>query len=114
MKIPLRLLEHRVNIQPISKVGSSVSPGYGEGRKGIHALVIDKRSRVVDQRVSSETKGQEILSSAHILLRAEQWVAPGSLVTVWPGTPMERECEVVAAGYNMHSIAPESAQLWVK
>lgn len=113
MKIPRRLLEHRVDIEPIDRIGSSVGATYGAKRLEVRALVIEKRSRVVDQRAGSETEGTEILSSGHILLRAEDYVSPGSLVTVWAGTPMERTGEVLAAGYNMHSIAPESAQLWI-
>jgi len=113
MRIPNRYLEHKVTLTKIQAVGTSVGAKFDEPRTGIRALVIDKRTRVVDQRAGSDTVGTEVIASAHILLHKENWVPPSSLVTVWPGTPMERVCEVIAAGYNVHSIAPESAQLWV-
>ena len=37
----------------------------------------------------------------------------GSLVTVWAGTPQEREGTVVATALGKHSIAPSSAQMWL-
>lgn len=113
MRIPDKFLEHRVILEAIKPIGSSTGAKFQPARSGVKAIVMDKRTRVVDQRVASETKGQEILVSGHVLLHKENWIPPGSLVTVWPGTTMERKAEVVASAYGDHSIAPESAQVWI-
>lgn len=112
MRIPNRLLEHRVIVQARQSVGSSVGDEYDAPVRR-RSITKDATKRVVDQRMDSDTKGEEILSSAHILLQPEHMVAPGSLVTVWPGRPNERTGVVVATALGEHSIAPESAQLWL-
>lgn len=112
MRIPTRHLEHTVTVQAILPVGSSVGALHGEPVTR-RAIVVDKRSKVVDQRVDSETKGAEVISSSHVLVQPEHYAAPGSLVTVWPGTVMERTGEVIATAYAQHSKAPSSAQMWL-
>lgn len=113
MKIPLRYLEHRVTLRQILEVSPSTGPAYEADRTNVRALVVDKVHQVVDQRPSSATLGQTIAATTQIVMRLENYIRPDSEVVLWPGEPIERVCKVVAAGYNRHSTAPESAQLWV-
>jgi len=113
MKIPLAYLEHRVTLRPVKAVSPSTGLAYDPDIPKVPALVVDKVHQVVDQRPSSETRGQTISASTQIVCRKERWIRPDSIIIVWPGTPMERETVVVAAGYNQHTQAPESAQFWV-
>jgi hypothetical protein len=111
--IPDKFLEHRIDVEPILEVGSSVGRKFGDTLEDVHAIVVDKRKLVVDQRVDSDTKGQQIMASTHVLVQPEDYAPPGSKVTVWKGTPMSRIGVVVATAYAEHSIAPSSAQMWL-
>lgn len=111
-RIPNRLLEHSITVRALRAVGSSVGDKF-EAAVPRKAIVVDKRTKVRDQREGSATKGEEIMANTHVLVQPEHYVTPGSLVVVWPGTPMEREGEVVATAYGKHSIAPSSAQFWL-
>lgn len=112
MRIPNRDLPHKVTLRPIKSVGSSVGPVYLDDMVGRRALVVDKRKLVVDQRQSSESKGKEILAQTSVRLHPKNYVGPDSLVVVFAGTPHERILTVVAASYNEHPTAPNSAHLW--
>ena len=113
MRIPDSVLEHRIAVRRRQAVGSSSGPRYDAEVTGVHALVVDKAELVLDARRDSETRGQQILSSSQVLVQPEDYVAPGSLVTVWKGKPMERTAEVVASAYLEHSKAPSQAQMWL-
>lgn len=110
-RIPNHLLQHRVNIRPRRTLPGSTGDKYLPTVSAVPAIVVDKVQTVTDQREA--TKGQAVVSATHVLVQPEQFVQPGSLVTVWPGTPMAREAEVVAVAYARHTIAPESAQFWL-
>lgn len=113
MKIPEHLLEHRVEIARRLDVPGALQQQFADVEHDVHAIVVDGRKMVVDQRQSSETLGQQIMSTAQILVQPDKYAPPGSKVTVWKGTPMERPGVVIATAYGRHSIAPESAQMWI-
>lgn len=113
MRIPDYVLEHRVGIRRRQPVGSSSGPRWDAEVTGVHALVVDKADMVVDARTDSETRGSQVLASSQVLVQPESYAPPGSLVRVWPGTPMERTLEVVAVAYLEHSKAPSQAQMWL-
>lgn len=113
MRIPDAVLEHRITVRRRQAVGSSTGPRYDDEVAGVHALVVDKAELVLDARTDSDTRGSQILASSQALVQPEDYVPPGSLVRVWPGTPMERTLEVVATAYLEHSKAPSQAQMWL-
>lgn len=113
MRIPDRILEHRVDIRPVLAVRQPDGDRHGTSIADVHALVVAKEAQVVDARIGSETRGALVASSAHILLQPEDYAAPGSLITIWKGTPLERTAEVVAAAYLEHTKAPSQAQAWL-
>lgn len=110
-RIPNRLLEHRVILREIETIPSSTGPKYKTPRT-VRAIVVDETKIVKDQR--EQSRGAEILSSAHVLVQPENRIPPGSLVTIWPGTDEERESEIVRTALGKHSIAPSSAQFWLE
>lgn len=112
MRLPDRLLEHRVTLRPILPVGSSGRPRYAGDIRNVHALVVEKAEDVTDQRPTSESNGGTITATGHIVMQIESWVPPESLVIVWEGTPQERTATVVATLNMPSKRAPASAQLW--
>lgn len=114
MRIPDELLEQRVDVEPLLAVPPSSGSRFGTLEADVHAIVVDRAKLVIDQRVDSETHGAEVLAETHVLVQPENYITPGSLVTVWKGTARERKLEVVATAYARHSTAPESAQAWLK
>lgn len=113
MRIPDSVLEHRVDVERRQPVGGSYGPRFDALVAGVHALVVDKAELVIDQRQESDTYGTQITASTQVLLQPEDYVGPGSRVTVWKGTPQERRLQVVAAAFLQHSKAPSQAQAWL-
>lgn len=111
MRLPTRFLPHTVTLEAYTGPNPRGGRAYADP-VDVAALVVAKASRRIDDRPSSETAGQEIATSAHIVVQPEHYVPPGSRVTIHAGTPAERVVQVVAAGYYRHPQAPESAQLW--
>lgn len=111
MRIPERYLPHRITVEAIDPLGGGSK--WATPKINVHALVVDKETQVVDARPDSETRGQVIMSSTQIVLQPEEWIPPGSRVTVWAGKPQEKKMIVVTTGYFEHPIAPNSSQLWL-
>lgn len=111
MRLPARYLPNTVTLEAYTGPAPRGGRAYAEPVE-VAALVVAKASRRIDDRPSSETAGQEIATSAHIVLQTEHYVPPGSRVLIHAGTPAEALVQVVAAGYYRHPNAPESAQLW--
>ncbi len=83
---------HTVRIRDALPAGG-MSAGYGPPRT--------RPAEVKDtQTVVLGTDGREVVSSATVSLPLPEHVALLSLVTVWPGTPREREALVLAASVN--------------
>lgn len=52
------------------------------------------------QTLVRDADGREVVSSTQVTLPLPENVPLGSLVTVWPGMPQEREARVLAAALN--------------
>ncbi|MFC7430985.1 MULTISPECIES: hypothetical protein [unclassified Agrococcus] len=79
--------------------GGGMGPGYGDPR--------DVRGFVVDeQKVVVTASGVEAVSSSQVHTDADELVPPQSLVTIWVGTPFEREAAVVAITRGEHPTLP--------
>lgn len=109
MRIPDRDLPHRVTLEARKSMPSSSGTQYQAPREGVLALVVSKASEVVDERPDSDTRGSIITAHTSVRMHLEDYVPPGSRITVFAGTPAEHVGTVVNAHYNQHSIAPESA-----
>jgi hypothetical protein len=114
MRIPDELLEARVDVEPRLEVPQPDGDLYGALQADVHAIVVDRSKLVIDERVDAETHGAEVLAETHVLVQPENFITPGSRVTVHKGTPRERTLQCVATAYARHSTAPESAQAWLK
>jgi hypothetical protein len=67
--------------------------GYTDARE-VRAEVKD------EQRLVRNADGNEVVSSSSVTVPVSELVPVGSLVTVWPDKPREREAEVLAVGVD--------------
>ena len=83
---------HQVLVRDLVRAG-----GLGQTHGAARALAAE----VVDtQTLVRDKDGREVVSSTRVTLPLPQHVPLGSLVTVWPGIPQEREARVLAASLN--------------
>ena len=83
---------HQVLVRDLVRAGGMGS-SHGAAR-ALAAEVIDTQTLVRDK------DGREVVSSSRVTVPLPQHVPLGSLVTVWPGEPYEREAEVLATAVN--------------
>lgn len=83
---------HTVQIRDALPAGG-MGGGFAAART-LAAEVIDTQTLVRDK------DGREVVSSTRVTLPLPQHVPLGSLVTVWPGMPQEREARVLAASLS--------------
>lgn len=85
-------LPHTVKVR--AKTGSG---GMGSS----YAPATDSPAEVKDeQRLVRDASGAEVVSSTQAAVPLDPHVPLGSLVTVWPGQPSEREAKVLAVARN--------------
>lgn len=83
---------HTVTVRDLLSSG-----GMGEA----HGTARSLRAEVKDeQRLVLTDDGSEVVSSSTVSVSLTAAVRPGSFVTVWGGTPAERESVVLAVGRN--------------
>ena len=73
--------------------GGGMGDRYGPARS-LRAEVRDTQTMVRD------ADGREVVSSTLVTVPLPDHVPLGSLVTVWPGTPREREARVLSVSAN--------------
>jgi hypothetical protein len=83
---------HKVKIKNARRSGG-MGTSYDAARE-VRAEVKD------EQRLVRSSDGREIVSSSQVSVPIGEHVPVGSLVTVWPGSPREREAEVLAVAAN--------------
>ncbi|WHP18834.1 hypothetical protein [Cellulomonas sp. ES6] len=83
---------HSVSIRDRAAAGGMGST-YGPPRT-VSAEVID------EQTIVRDADGREVVSSTRVTLALPEHVPLGSLVTVWPGQPYEREARVLSAAVS--------------
>ncbi|MDY7542603.1 MULTISPECIES: hypothetical protein [unclassified Cryobacterium] len=105
-------LPHRIDITRLTGEGAEGDtwaapvadrPAYVEG----------KAARVIDRRSTSPTAGQEIVTSAFIVLLLDDDVLPRSTVTVFKGTPRERTAEVISSAFFDYPRTPSHVELYI-
>lgn len=83
---------HTVQVRD-AQAGGGLGGGFGPVRT-LAAEVLDKQTMVRD------ASGAEVVSTSQVSLPLPEHVPVGSLVTVWPGLPQQREARVLAAALN--------------
>lgn len=83
---------HTVTIRDLMGAGG-MGDTYGAPRT-VAAEVLDEQTLVRD------ADGREVVSSTRVTLALPEHVPLGSLVTVWPGQPYERQARVLTAAVN--------------
>lgn len=83
---------HTVQVRDARPAGG-LGGGFGPSRT-LAAEVLDKQTLVRD------ASGTEVVSSSQVSLPLPEHVPVGSLVTVWPGLPQQREARVLASALN--------------
>jgi hypothetical protein len=98
MSVPDRFLQHTVSVRD-RVAGGSMGGGHASARD-VSAFVVD------EQKVVHDPNGEEIVSNTQVSVDIDETVPVGSLVTVWPGDPSEREAKVVAITTLRHDRLP--------
>ena len=106
-------LPHRVTIRPHEGDGAE-GDLWGDARTGRPAYVEQRSRLVVDRRSTSPTSGQEVTSTAFVVLLIEDDTLPRSEVTVWPGTPRERTSEVIDSALFDYRGTPSHVELYLE
>ena len=83
---------HTVQVRDLTP-GGGMGSSFGDART-LAAEVLDKQTLVRD------ASGAEVVSSSQVSLPLPEHVPVGSLVTVWPGLPQQREARVLASSLN--------------
>lgn len=61
-----------------------------------------------EQRLVRDGDGREVVSSTQVTVALPEHVPLGSLVTVWPGGPRQREAKVLAVATNENAAPLDS------
>ncbi|TFC92043.1 MULTISPECIES: hypothetical protein [Cryobacterium] len=111
-RLRARHLPHRIDITRLT----------GEGAEGATwaapdltrpAYVEQKAKLIVDRRSTSPTAGQEVTSSAFLVILTDDDVLPGSLITVFKGTARERQAEVIDSAFFDYPRTPSHVELYL-
>ncbi|MDR6142040.1 hypothetical protein QE375_001594 [Microbacterium foliorum] len=95
----------------------SVRAHLGDGGRGPrYAAATDASAEVLDkQERIRDAKGVEVVSSSRVTVPINTVAPLGSLVTVWPGRPTQREAEVLQVGIDENDPPlPSHLVLWLK
>lgn len=92
MRIPARLVPHTITIKPYLGEGRD-GPIHGPSQIWTRVYVEDKTA------VLKGADGAEKTSRGFIVTDPERDIPELSLVTVWAGTPREREAQVLATDF---------------
>lgn len=112
-KFRAKHLPHTVNYRPPAvETAEGSTPGTLVQNRP--AYLEQKTRLVIDRRSTSPTNGKEVTSTTFVVLLPVDDVLPGSLVTVWAGTPRERTSEVITSAKFDYPRAPSHVELWLE
>jgi hypothetical protein len=105
-RLPARFLPHRRLISYKPKLGETAyGPKYGPE-------VVCERGRISDHRKLVRSRdGREVISESRVALDPEHDVPDGSLVTIYRGTPRERETTVIVSSLADEPSLPSFIEL---
>lgn len=113
VRLRAKHLPHRVTIRPFEGDGAE-GDIWGDLRENRPAYVEQKTRLVVDRRSNSPTKGQEITSTAFVVLLLEDDTQPRSEITVWAGTTRERTSAVIDSQRFEYPGTPSHIEIWLE
>lgn len=105
-------LPHRVTITRLTGEGAE-GQSWATPEPAVPAYVEQKSKLVVDRRSTSETANKEIIADTFVVLLTSDDTLPGSKITVWEGTPREREAEVVTSALLDYKGTPSHVEAWL-
>lgn len=94
MEYPRSLLRHRVTITPFA-ADTAEGDTLGTPVPDVPAYVEQRTHLAVDRRLGSETFGQEVASTALVIVPLEYDTQPRGMVRVYAGTPRDRTSQVI-------------------
>lgn len=89
-RLPEHFTPHVVSVRDFAE-NTGMGSGFGPPRSVV-AFAED------EQKVVRNRDGAEVVSTSQVTVNFDELIPAGSLVTVWPGLPGEREAEVLAIG----------------
>ncbi|MDN4598457.1 hypothetical protein [Leifsonia virtsii] len=113
MRLRKKHLPHRIDIERLDGE-SAEGPAYAAPVKDRPAYVEQKSRLVVDRRSTSETAGQEITATTFVVALPEDDTAPGSYVTVFPGTSRHRRTQVIDSALFDYRGTPNHVELYLE
>lgn len=111
VRLRTKHLPHRITLTPLDGEGPE-GDLWGAPRPNRPAYVEQKTRLVIDRRPGSDTFGQEVQANAFIVVLLEDDAAPRTKVTVWTGTPRERESEVIDSQRFEYPGTPSHVELF--
>lgn len=109
MRPPASTFPRRVTVTPRpTRTSDNIVPGTP--KPGVPAYFDDRQTVVADER-EGVTPG-EVTATGFVMTYVDGYAAPGSLITLRPGTPHERTDTVVAAALFDDPRGPEHAEMW--
>lgn len=113
MRLRKKHLVHRVTIERLD--GETAEGDVYDAPAADVAAYVEQRTRlVVDRRSTSETAGQEITSTTLVVVLPGDDAAPGSYVTVFPGTNRHRRTQVIDSAYFNYRGTPNHVELFLE
>ncbi len=107
MRIPNRLLPHKNAVVIEGFEGSGADGDIYTAPILVPASFIEEKNRLV-----RNSTGDQVVSSATVILPLEYWAAPSSRVTIWANTPQARTTILIVAARNtFNGATPNHAAL---
>lgn len=107
MRIPKRLLQHKITVEPLLGTGARGMNVFGPAVVWDRAYVEDKRQLII----SSE--GSDATSNSYVILDPERELPEGSKVTIWKDTWKERTSLVIGASSFDMPGCPSNLQIFL-
>lgn len=111
-RLRARHLPHRIDITRLTGEGAE-GETWATPALERPAYVEQKSRLVIDRRSTSPTAGQEVTSTAFVVLLAADDVLPRSTVTLFKGTPRERTVEVIDSAFYDYPRTPSHVELYL-
>ncbi|WP_146114015.1 hypothetical protein [Arthrobacter sp. MYb211] len=100
-------MPHKITYKPLL--------GQGPNGQVYGAPVEIERAYVEDKvQVIKIADGADVASSSFIVVDPDVVIPPESLITVWTGTPRERESRLMQSNYFQHPSAPSHVVLYLE
>jgi hypothetical protein len=112
VRLRAKHLPHKVSIQILE--GEGAEGEIWSTQTDVPAYVEQKAHLRVDRRTTSPTSGQEITSTAFVVLLIDDDILPRSRVTVWGGTSRARTSEVIDSAYFSYPGTPGHTEIWLE